>query len=132
MASPHGLTDLSTAIDKAITMIETRKDQSRGVLVFLATDGLNDDLSNPNNADGVGTHPFKTRRPGLPHQTSGIFAKHQNRQWKSCGSHYGHGRSGMGQLGTVHRQRMDGYVRVFASQIITPFHSQFGRSTPHS
>jgi hypothetical protein len=73
MVSPHGLTDLSTAIDKAIAMIEARKDQSRGVLVFLATDGLNDDQANPNNADGVWnsislrhTLPFRTTTSNEP------------------------------------------------------------------
>ena len=55
MTNPGGLTDLAGALDEAVDLIKNRKDQSRGVLVFLATDGLNNDLSDPANADRVAT-----------------------------------------------------------------------------
>jgi Mg-chelatase subunit ChlD len=59
LQAPGGMTDLSGAIDEAIRIIETRTNQSRGVLVFLATDGLNNDLANPNNVDSVSFDPKK-------------------------------------------------------------------------
>ena len=66
---PAGLTDLSGALDAAINLVQNREDKSRSVMVFLATDGLNNALDNPNNVDRVKLCEKCVQVTGLPHKT---------------------------------------------------------------